>query len=175
VQTDKGVTICALYPTPAGTPANRCVPGSAGQFNTRANDVEVEFIVSVPTGVGLVASSATGNVTTGALRGPVTARSSSGGINVTMAVADWSGSLELESKSGDVKVTLPRNADVVISAATRTGSIKSAFDIGAERHSFLSRLKPRGSLGSSARGVVGRGGRELVLSTIAGNISIKSQ
>lgn len=174
VRTERGTTVCVLYPTPAFHPVNKCEPGARGQYNTRANDVEVEFAVSVPRGVGLVASSATGNITTNLLSGPVSAYSSSGNINVAMAATDWSGVRELESKSGNVKVSLPRNADVNVSAETRTGSIKSDFAIGQRTESLLARWKLRGSLGSSARGVIGRGGRELRLSTIAGNIAIKA-
>lgn len=172
VRTKKGATVCVLYPTPAAHPANKCQPGARGQFNTRANDVEVEFAVSVPRGVGLFASSATGDITTNLLSGPVSAYSSSGSISVAMAATDWVGVRELESKSGNVKVSLPRSADLNVAAETRTGTIKSDFAIGQRRESFLSRLRLRGSLGTSARGVIGRGGRELVLSTIAGNIAI---
>jgi hypothetical protein len=96
-------------------------------------------------------------------------------MDVSLAAAEWTGALELESKSGNVTITLPRDADVVIAAATRTGSIKSAFDVGARRESWLTRLKPRGSLGSRVTGVVGRGGRELVLNTMAGNIAIHAR
>jgi beta-lactamase regulating signal transducer with metallopeptidase domain len=174
VRTEKGATVCVLYPAPAPRPANKCEPGARGQYNTRANDVEVEFAVSVPRGVGLIASSATGNITTNLLSGPVSAYSSSGNINVAMAATDWSGVRELESKSGNLKVSLPRNADVNIAAETRTGSIKSDFAIGQRTESLVARWKLRGSLGSSARGVIGRGGRELHLSTIAGNIAIKA-
>jgi hypothetical protein len=175
MRTERGVTICAVYPAPAHVPANRCVPGNTGQFNTRANDVAVEFLVAVPRGVGLIASSSTGHITTGVLHGPVTAHSSSGSMDVSLAAAEWTGALELESKSGNVTITLPRDADVVIAAATRTGTITSAFDIGARRESWLARLKPRGSLGSGVTGVVGRGGRELMLSTMAGDIAIQAR
>jgi hypothetical protein len=175
VRAEGGVTICALYPVPAHVPTNRCVPGNTGQLNTRANDVAVEFLIAVPRGVGLIASSATGHITTGVLHGPVTAHSSSGSMDVSLAAAEWTGALELESKSGNVTITLPRDADVVIAAATRTGTITSAFDIGARRESWLARLKPRGSLGSGVTGVVGRGGRELMLSTMAGDIAIQAR
>jgi hypothetical protein len=151
------------------------VPGGPGQTNTRANDVAVEFLIAVPRGVGLVASSSTGHITTGVLHGPVSARSSSGNIDVSTAAADWQGALELTSMSGNLTVTLPRNANLVLTAATRTGTITSAFGIGARRESWLQRLKPHGSLGSSVTGTVGRGGRELVLSTMAGNIVIHAK
>jgi hypothetical protein len=96
-------------------------------------------------------------------------------MDVSLAAAVWTGALELESKSGNVTITLPRDADVVIAAATRTGTFTSAFDIGARRESWLARLKPRGSLGSGVTGVVGRGGRDLMLSTMAGDIAIQAR
>jgi beta-lactamase regulating signal transducer with metallopeptidase domain len=175
VHSESGVTICALYPTPAGRAENHCVPGGAGQFNTKANDVQIEFIVALPAGAGLRASSETGNVTTGPLRGPVAARSGSGNIEVELAAVDWLGSVALVSKSGNITATLPRSADVEVVASTRTGTIDADFPIGAPHASTLSRLKPRGSLGSQARGVLGRGGRQLVLNTTAGNISIHAR
>jgi len=174
VRTENGAIICVLYPTPASRPANTCEPGARGQFNTRANDVEVEFVVSVPRGIGLIASSSTGNITSNRLHGPISAYSSAGNIDVAMAATDWAGTRDLESKSGNIEVSLPRDANVEVSAETRTGSVKSDFAIGQRRESFLARWKLRGSLGSSARGVIGRGGRQLNLSTIAGNIAVKA-
>jgi hypothetical protein len=172
VRTERGATVCVLYPTPPGANPNTCTPGNRGQLNTRANDVEVEFAVYVPRGVGLIASSATGNITTSRLHGPVSAYSASGRIDVSLAAAEWSGARELVSLSGDVRVSLPRSANVEIAAETRTGSIKSDFAIGQRHDSWWSRMKPRGSLGSSIRGVVGQGDRALLLSTTAGNITI---
>jgi beta-lactamase regulating signal transducer with metallopeptidase domain len=174
VRTENGATVCVLYPTPSSHPANKCEPGARGQFNTRANDVEVEFAVSVPKGIGLIASSSTGNITSDRLHGPISAYSSAGNIDVAMAATDWIGARDLESKSGNIEVSLPRNADVEVSAETRTGSVESDFAIGQRQESFLARWRLRGSLGSSARGVIGRGGRQLNLSTIAGNIAVKA-
>ena len=174
IRTGNGATVCVLYPTPASHPANKCEPGARGQFNTKANDVEVEFAVSVPRGIGLLASSSTGDITSNQLHGPISAYSSAGNIDVALAATDWAGTQDLESKSGDIEVRLPRNANVVVSAETRTGSVKSDFAIGQRRESFLDRWRPHGSLGSSARGVIGSGGRQLNLSTIAGNIEVKA-
>jgi beta-lactamase regulating signal transducer with metallopeptidase domain len=172
VRTEQGATICVVYPTPASAAPNRCTPGGRGQFNTPANDVEVEFAVHVPRGVGFAAASATGHITSGMLHGPVSAYSNSGNIKVAIAAADWSGARTLQSLSGDVQISIPRQSDIAVAAETRTGTIRSDFPIGQRQDSWWSRLKLRGSLGSSARGVVGRGGRELLLSTIAGNITI---
>lgn len=187
-----GVTICTVYPAPPGAAANECVPGAIGLNNSRANNVEVEFAVRVPRGVLVRLTSSTGRITTGSLQSVVTARSMSGDIDITtsefasartnsgdlhvsMGRTAWEDTLELTSLSGNIRVTLPADARVDVMAETRTGTIKSDFEIGQARPSRLSRLKPTGSLGSSAHGVIGGSERQLALSTIAGNILIRRQ
>ena len=85
----------------------------------------------------------------------------------------WAGMLQLSSLSGNITVMLPENARVDVTAETKTGTIESDFEIGQERPSRLSRMKPTGSLGSSAHGVIGAPERQLALSTLAGNIRIR--
>lgn len=192
----KGVAICAMYPPPGGSAANQCIPGAVGMLNSRANDVEVEFAIRVPRGVLVTLTSSNGRITTG--RGPLqsvvtatnvtgdidittsdfaSARSNSGDVRVAMGRTAWAGMLQLSSLSGNVSVTLPDDARVDVTAQTKTGTIKSDFEIGQIRPSRLSRMKPTGSLGSSARGVIGASGgeRQLALSTLAGNIQIRRQ
>src|SRR2546423_10605226 len=55
-----GVTICAVYPTPAGREPNRCEPGGGGRSSTRDNDTVVHFDVHVPYGVGFVGRTVNG-------------------------------------------------------------------------------------------------------------------
>jgi DUF4097 and DUF4098 domain-containing protein YvlB len=160
--------------------------------NSRANDVEVESAIRVPRGVLVRLTSSTGRITTGPLQSVVTASSMSGDIDITtsefasahtnsgdvhvaMGRAVWGGILEVSSLSGNIRVTLPDDARVDVTAETKTGTIKSDFEIGQVRPSRLSRLKPMGSLGSSAHGVIGASARQLALSTIAGNILIRRQ
>lgn len=187
-----GVTICAVYPSPAGAAANQCVPGAVGMLNSRVNDVEVEFAIRVPRGVLVTLTSSTGRITTGPLQSVVTASSMSGDIDITtsefasahtnsgnvhvsMGRTAWADMLQLSSLSGNIRVTLPDDARVDVMAETKTGTIKSDFEIGQVRPSRLSRLKPTGSLGSSAHGVIGASERQLALSTLAGNIQIRRQ
>ncbi|MBC7789693.1 MAG: M56 family metallopeptidase [Anaerolineae bacterium] len=125
IQHSGGVAICAVYPVPKGHSPNECVPGSRrGHFNTPANDIEVEFLVLVPKGIGFSAHSATGNVTTGRLSGPVKAHSSagrvslatesyasastgSGDVDIEMGSSAWPGTLRVQSLSGNIAVRLP--------------------------------------------------------------------
>lgn len=188
----KGVTICAMYPSPPGAAANQCVPGAVGMLNSRVNDVEVEFAVRVPRGVLVTLTSSNGRITTGPLESVVTASSITGDIDITTSEfasahttsgdvrvaigrAVWRGILELSSLSGNIRVTLPDDAHVDVRAETNTGTIESDFEIGQLRSSRLSRLKPTGSLGSSAHGVIGAPERQLAISTRVGNIQIRRQ
>jgi Zn-dependent protease with chaperone function len=190
VRHSKGVTICAMYPTPDSVAANVCTPGAPVQYNTRANDVEIEFVVRVPRGVNVVASTATGSITTTPLQSAVqayslsgdidiatsehaSAESKSGDIRVAMGRADWDGTASLATLAGNIWVTLPESSSVDVDAQTHTGTIRSDFDIGQERPSWWSRLKLRGSLGTSAHGAIGSGAHRLELSTQSGNIVIK--
>jgi hypothetical protein len=177
-----GVTVCAVYPVPAGHAPNRCLPGGAGpRYNTRANDVEVEFLVRVPRGVGFTAGTALGNVTTGLLTGPVHAETSAGDVelattswaagssaagNVTARIgrAAWEGTLELSSASGTITVVLPRDAAAAVVAASGTGHVRSDF--------AAIRRARRGHVGSRASATLGAGGRRLVLRSHTGNVRI---
>jgi hypothetical protein len=172
--------------------AAQCVPGAVGMINSRVNDVEVEFAIRVPRGVLVTLTSSNGRITAGPLQSVVTAtsmtgdidvatsewasaRTNSGDVRVAMGRPAWAGLLQLSSLSGNITVTLPDDARVDVTADTKTGTIESDWEIGQARPSRLSRLKPTGSLGSSAHGVIGASERQLALSTIAGNIQIRRQ
>jgi DUF4097 and DUF4098 domain-containing protein YvlB len=159
-------------------------------LNSRINDAEVEFAVRVPRGVLVTLTTANGRISTGPLQSVVTAttmtgdidvateqfasaHSQSGHVRVSMGRTEWAGSLRLSSLSGNVRVTLPDDARVELTAETRTGTIESDFGIGQSPSSRLSRLKPTGSLGSRVRGVIGASERQLAISTLAGNIQIR--
>ena len=94
-------------------------------------------------------------------------------VHVSMGRTAWGDTLRLSSMSGNIEVTLPHDARVDVAAETRTGTITSDFEIGQPRPSRLSRLKPTGSLGGRASGVIGAPERQLAISTIAGNILIR--
>src|SRR5437762_1154226 len=57
-----GVTICAVYPTVSGKEPNTCEPGGGGHSETRDNDTQVHFVVSVPAGVTFVGRTINGDV-----------------------------------------------------------------------------------------------------------------
>jgi hypothetical protein len=186
-----GVTVCAVYPTPAGTPPNECRPGRAGrQRNTPANDVEVEFLVRVPRGVGLVARSATGDITTGLLTAPVSAHSAaghvdvrtteyadassaSGNVSVRMGRAAWPDTLRVATRSGNIRVWLPAAADAHVTASTRAGTVRTDFALAGTRRSVWARLRPGADRGERVSGTLGAGGRHLLVESTAGTIAVR--
>jgi beta-lactamase regulating signal transducer with metallopeptidase domain len=182
VRSPAGITVCAVYPVPAGHAPNSCLPGGAGaRYNTRANDVEVEFLVKVPRGVGFTAATALGNVSTGLLSGPIRAETAAGEVdlattswaagsssagNVTARIgrAAWDGTLHLSSASGKITVILPPSVDVDVVAESGTGHIRTDFPEVAWAR--------RGHVGSRASARLGAGGRRLVLRSHTGDVRI---
>ena len=168
-----GVTICALYPVPAGRDLNVCRPGARGpSLNTKANDVEIDFLVRVPRGVGFAAHNLVGDVNV-VTTSWASATSAAGDVTVRMA-GRWPDMLRISSLSGDVRVVLPDSVRADVQATTRTGRVRSDFaGLPVPPQRFWSRLELRGSLGRQVAGRLGGGGPLLVLSSTAGDITIQ--
>src|SRR5260221_14662213 len=64
-----GVTVCAIYPSPAGQAANQCQPGGRGRSDRKDNHTRVDFSVPLPPGIGLVARSMRRSIHAGGLSG----------------------------------------------------------------------------------------------------------
>ncbi len=176
-----GVTICAVYPTPArAREENECAPGDAGRMSVNENDVNVHFTVRVPAGVRLAARTVNGDVEVTGLRSDVEATSVNGGVDVStsgsavaesvngpvtvdMGRADWDGERRVSSVNGRVTVILPADANVEVSGSTVNGDIESDFPI-----TVRGRFGPR-----RMTGTIGSGGRELELETVNGGIEIR--
>ena len=61
VEHNGGVTICAVYPTVDGRPA-QCRPGASSPMNSLNNDVNIDFTVRLPKGVRFVGRTVNGQV-----------------------------------------------------------------------------------------------------------------
>ena len=66
-----GVTICAVYPSADPGKPNTCEPGNAGRMNVRDNDVQVDFTVRVPAGIGFIGRTVNGGISATSLSGNV--------------------------------------------------------------------------------------------------------
>jgi len=174
-----GVTICARYPRPDGG-LNDCEPGDRNSSNTRNNDVEVDFKVKVPAGVALVARNVNGDIEANALKSRVDAATVNGSVHISttlgaaattvngsisarMGRADWEGELEFATVNGGIRLELPQALDAEVSASTTNGSISTDYPLMVKGKFNSRRIS----------GTIGRGGRELSLSTVNGSIQLR--
>jgi hypothetical protein len=176
-ETADGVQICARYPRPDGE-LNDC----GGSQQTRNNDVVVDFTLKVPAGVHLVAHTVNGAIEVDHLSGDVEANTVNGSIDLsTSGGADahtvngsihasvgrdhWNGGA-FETVNGAVVVTLPEGADAEVRASTVNGHVSSDFALSI---AASSRIDPR-----HLHATIGSGGPMLSLSTVNGEIALRS-
>jgi hypothetical protein len=174
-----GVTICAVYPSPAGREPNTCEPGSGGRSSTRDNDTVVQFEVRVPPGVGFIGRTVNGDVEADSLQsdshantvngsvkvsttGLAMANTVNGSVTATMGRADWEQGASFKTVNGGITLMLPSAFDVNLRADTVNGTVTSDFPI-----TMTGTISPR-----HLQGTVGAGGRDLTLSTVNGSIKL---
>ncbi len=81
VNSDQGVTICAVYPGRGNT----CAPGG-GRMNVHDNDVQVDFTVKVPHGVAFDGNTVNGDIDATALEGPADVETVNGSITTDFPI-----------------------------------------------------------------------------------------
>jgi hypothetical protein len=179
-ETSGGVRICAVYPTRGGGRTSCDEDGIHGRVED--NDVEVNFVVTVPTGVRLHARTVNGGIEANELRGDVQAESVNGGITVFgtgtveaetvngqidagIGSDSWSGTLSFETVNGQISVRLPATVGAEVEAETVNGGLTSDFPLT---------MQPGRSWGPRRmEGTIGRGGGRLSLETVNGGIELK--
>jgi hypothetical protein len=156
-----GVTLCAVYPTPANARRpNECRPGG-GQSSVQDNDVRVDFVVRVPAGVRLSGHTVNGDIDVQGLRSDVEAATVNGGVTVST-----SGFVSRAATvNGSIELRLPAGTNAELHASTVNGSIDSDFPV-----TMSGRFGPR-----AARGTIGNGGPELRAATVNGSIRLRRQ
>lgn len=200
-QADGDVVICTLYPVRErsgrsnGRDRDRddddgpCGDGHSGDLAVEADEARIDFTVRVPQGVHLAARTVDGDIEATGLRSPVDAASVSGNVRVsttgTARAATVSGNvdaafgesdgddMEFVSVSGNVVVRVPSGMGAEVEARTLSGDIQSDFDLDmgagnrqAGRHGIHIEI------GRQATGTIGRGGPELNVNTVSGNIRL---
>jgi hypothetical protein len=177
-----GVTICAVYAK--DKQPGRCHRGGVSSesniWKWGGHHAKLTFDVQVPRGVRFHAMTTNGAVHCVRLESVVeaattngdvevstsewaSARTTNGGVRVSMGNAKWSGELQEETTNGSVDVTLPGSAEFKVDASTTNGGISTGFPISVQGR-FNSK---------SLSGTVGGGGRELKLATTNGGIDLK--
>jgi putative adhesin len=181
VESDEGITICAVYPTPPrARHENICEPGDRWHSSTDNNDVTVDFEVQVPAGVEFNGQTVNGEMSAEGLKGDVRASSVNGSVKVSttglaeastvngsvyaqMGRADWTNDLEFSTVNGGITLILPGKLDTDVRAATVNGDIETDWPL-----TITGRFSNR-----RIRGTIGAGGRGLMLSTVNGEIRLR--
>jgi len=181
VESADGITICAVYPTPArARRENTCEPGDHWSSSTDNNDVSVDFEVQVPAGVEFNGQTVNGQMSAEGLKGDVRASSVNGSVRVSttglaeastvngsvyaeMGRADWTNDLEFSTVNGGITLVLPGKLDTELRANTVNGDIETDWPLTITGRFSQRRL----------RGTIGAGGRGLSLSTVNGEIRLK--
>lgn len=179
-------------------PRDACNP--RGGTSVHDSDARVDFTVRVPAGVRVSLASVSGDVYATGLHSPVRAASVSGNVRVSsdgpVQASSVSGdveatlgrtagqSLRFNSVSGDVTLRVPASLDADFSARTLSGSIDSDFPLtlGGARDRRRGRDDDdddddaprhiRVRIGQQASGRLGRGGPDLTVNTVSGDISL---
>ena len=177
------VTICAVYPSRAGSRPNECAPGGGGRMNVNNNDVTVRFTVRVPAGVTLIGHTVNGDVEAMNLNGDVDLKTVNGSINFSTTAgiraastvngsirgsagrADWSDTLAMSSVNGSITLTLPASLSTDVKATTVNGDISSDFPM-----TLSGRINRR-----RVEGTIGGGGRMLALESVNGGITLRRE
>jgi len=109
------------------------------------------------------ASTASGDVTVEEAVGEVKARSASGDVEVEIIETLGEGDLSFSTASGDVTVRAPAHLDAEVRMSTASGSLKTDFPLT---------LDDLDGPGKKAFGTLGRGGRQLKISTASGSVRL---
>jgi DUF4097 and DUF4098 domain-containing protein YvlB len=152
----------------------------------RRCDVSVRFTVQVPQSMGFDfdgISSVSGSVrirnVTGSLRassvsgtlriedvtGTVSASSVSGNVEVDINRLEGADDMKFSSVSGNVNVRMPAGLDAQVSMSTLSGSLDTDFPVEVKEKRY--------GPGRSASGRVGEGTRQVKMSSVSGNISLR--
>lgn len=181
VESEDGITICAVYPTPRhARQENTCEPGDRWHSSTEDNDVTVDFEVQVPAGVEFQGRTVNGEMSAEGLKADVRASTVNGSVRVTttglaeastvngsvyvqMGRANWDSELEFSTVNGGITLIMPSKLDTEVRASTVNGEIDSDWPM-----MISGKFGPR-----RLRGTIGAGGRTLSLSTVNGEIRLR--
>lgn len=185
VEHEDGVTLCVVYPSSDGRV--RSNEGRCNNGGNTYNPPRVDFTVRVPAGVRFSGRTVTGDVEARGLGGPVRAFSVSGGVDVeavevvrassvsgnvrvAMARLPRDGQMRFSSVSGDIRLTLPSDASAALRINTLSGEVDSEFPLQVSARG--TRNGSWASGGQRIQATIGRGGAELRIHTVSGDIEI---
>ncbi len=172
IESDLGVTIVALPQGESGCAECSKAPGSPN------GDVNVDFTVSVPSGVRFVGRTVNGLVEAKSLDGDTEAHTVNGDVvlsttgaaqgetvngSITASLGKIGSALKFSTVNGAISVEVPRCAAARVHAKTVNGPIHTDFPL-AMHGPFPAQ---------HADGNIGHGGPELQLATVNGSIHLR--
>ena len=175
-----GQLICAIWEPTTTCDERGYHNQNRGRSNNDNGNVEVDFIIRLPTGVRanvssvngdvrvmgataqVVAETVNGDVDASTSMGPVRAETVNGDITVRMDALEGNEDLEFETVNGSIEAYVPSNFQGEVELETVNGSLTTDFPITVQ-----GRFNPR-----HMRATIGGGGRSLKLSTVNGSIRL---
>ena len=176
-----GMLVCALWGDNSDCDEDSYHSHNDGDNDHgRRNNVEVEFTVSLPSGVNVRAASVNGDVevagasaevgassVNGDVRavssgGPVNAKTVNGDIRASMR-ALGTGNLDYNTVNGSIQLDLPSSLSADVELRTVNGGFETDFPM-----TLTGRVSPR-----RLSGKIGNGGRELRANTVNGSITLR--
>lgn len=175
-----GMTICVVYPRRHGG-RTRCDARGMHGDPIDIDDASVDFTIHVPDGVRLEAEQVNGSIEASDLGGDVEAASVNGTIRIetrglaqastvngsiyaSMGRGSWSRAIHFSTVNGSIRLTLPRDVDADVSAASVNGSFRSDFPSRSTKAFW-------GGSGEM-HALIGSGASKLRLSTVNGDIAL---
>ena len=190
VEVPGGVMVCAMY-------RDRDMRCDEDGYSSRDRDrdrrrdrddddydrASIDIVVKLPRSATVSANSVSGDITVtgaeGSVRGgsvsgdvrmsglraaTVRASSVSGDVDVEVLALTGEGELRFTSVSGDVVVALPRTLDADVTMRSVSGSLDSEYPLTLNGRVNRSSLDAR----------IGKGGRELRVTTVSGDVTLRS-
>jgi DUF4097 and DUF4098 domain-containing protein YvlB len=185
VESSRGIMVCPVFRN-ADMECDEDgfrMHGRRGYRDRDFDDVSIDIQIKLPKGLLIDARSVSGDVSVVGAEGSVRASSVSGDVrmeqlratgvrassvsgNVAVSVAALTGdgALHFTSVSGNVTAELPQGIDADVRMRSVSGSLDSDFPLTLNGRMSRHRLEAR----------IGRGGRELEVSTVSGNVRLRS-
>jgi DUF4097 and DUF4098 domain-containing protein YvlB len=179
-ETDDGIAVCVIRVDSD----DECGDNGYHRHGDDGGDwgrASVNLEIRLPSSIGIDASSVSGNVDITGAQGDVRAgtvsgdvrlmrlrassveaRSVSGGITASIESLNGSGPLSFKTVSGDVKLELPRGLDADLTMSSVSGQLDSDFQMTLAGGMSRRRIEAR----------IGRGGRELNVATVSGDVRL---
>lgn len=181
------VVICTMYGDDGGCSASSYEAGksrSSGGFHFPffrfGNDASVQYIVHLPAGVRIDASTVVGSVRIASNGGDVVAHSVNGSVSVAAAggAVDagsvngsvrlsldsvGAGDIHLETVNGSVTAELPPRLDARLDMETVNGRLTSDYPVATSGNSDKHEM----------HGTIGAGGRAVKLTTVNGSVTLR--